>query len=109
MKLPDDIPTLFKLVRKELNLNQKAFGETLGVSQGVVSRYENGTIKNPPPQAIIRIANIYLERVTSTRQETRLAYQLTALAQSADPKIVEALEALISALSGSGASRDRAP
>lgn len=107
MKLPDDLPTLFKSVRKELKLNQKDFGKTLGVTQGVISRYENGTIQNPSPQAIIRVANIYLERMPGAKQEGRLAHQLTALAQSADPKVIEALTALISALSGGSTSPEK--
>lgn len=31
-----------KLLRKELNLNQKEFGELIGIKQNTVSQYENG-------------------------------------------------------------------
>lgn len=43
--------------RKQLGLTQKQLGEIVGLSEGSVSRYENGSIKDAPTQKLNDFAN----------------------------------------------------
>lgn len=46
-----------KLRRKQLGLTQKQLAEMVGLSEGSVSRYESGSIKDAPTQKLNDFAN----------------------------------------------------
>ncbi|WP_425602087.1 helix-turn-helix domain-containing protein [Stenotrophomonas chelatiphaga] len=84
---------LVSRARRKLGLKQAQFASTLGKSQGVVSRYENGAVE-PPGEVMMRCMHILGSESASS------ASVLTAPQPSEMPTSPQALDHLVRTLEG---------
>ncbi len=92
-KLPQKLRTL----REKFGFSQKQVATALGVSQSIISSYENGE-RTPSTQALLSLA--YLYRCSTDYLLGRdTAYQFSALStEGLSPDQVAALQALIASM-----------
>lgn len=73
-------------VRKYLQLSQKEFGNSLGVSREVIANYENG--RSSPPNSIIKLL-CYVHNINPMWLKTGQGEMLDQLNKKSGPEILD--------------------